>query len=105
MAVGAFFDLDKTIIARSSTLAFTRQTQWLLACGIEEDLRDAPPERRREAALLLDGEGMGETIRVLVQSRGLDGAAIATLLDAARLPRWRAAHDAAAAYRGSRRDE
>lgn len=54
------------------TLAFTRQAPWLLACGLERQLAGAGDAVRREAAHLLDGEGMGETIRVLVQARGVE---------------------------------
>ena len=52
------------------TLAFTRQAAWLAAGGIFEDLRGADLATRQAAAQLLDGEGMGEAIRVLVQARG-----------------------------------
>ena len=55
-----------------STVAFTRQALWLTACGLFEDLQDAGPELRQEAMALLDGEGMGEDIRVLVQARGIE---------------------------------
>ncbi len=53
------------------TFALTRQALWLSACGLFEDLADAPAAIRQEAIALLDGEGMGEEIRVLVQARGL----------------------------------
>lgn len=55
-----------------STVAFTRQALWLTACGLFEDLQSAGPEARQEAMALLDGEGMGEDIRVLVQARDLE---------------------------------
>lgn len=55
-----------------TTVAFTRQALWLTACGLFEDLQSAGPEARQEAMALLDGEGMGEDIRVLVQARGLE---------------------------------
>lgn len=55
-----------------TTVAFTRQALWLTACGLFEDLQDAGPEVRQEAMALLDGEGMGEDIRVLVQARDLE---------------------------------
>lgn len=62
-----------------TTVAFTRQALWLTACGLFEDLQDAAsPEARQQAMALLDGEGMGEDIRVLVQARDLD---IGELLD------------------------
>lgn len=62
-----------------TTVAFTRQALWLTACGLFDDLAGAGPERRQEAMALLDGEGMGEEIRVLVQAREVDPAAILDL--------------------------
>jgi SAM-dependent MidA family methyltransferase len=53
------------------TVAFTRQAPWLVTCGIFEELQGADAETRRQAMALLDGEGMGEEIRVLVQARGI----------------------------------
>lgn len=55
-----------------TTVALTRQALWLTACGLFDDLQDATPEARQEAMALLDGEGMGEDIRVLVQAKGID---------------------------------
>lgn len=55
-----------------TTVAFTRQALWLTACGLFEDLQDAGPEARQQAIALLDGEGMGEDIRVLVQARDVE---------------------------------
>jgi SAM-dependent MidA family methyltransferase len=55
-----------------TTFAFTRQALWLAACGLFEDLQEASRETRLAAMALLDGEGMGEDIRVLVQARGID---------------------------------
>ncbi|HEX3130722.1 MAG TPA: SAM-dependent methyltransferase [Thermoanaerobaculia bacterium] len=55
-----------------TTVALTRQALWLTACGLFDDLQDATPEARQEAMTLLDGEGMGEDIRVLVQAKGID---------------------------------
>jgi SAM-dependent MidA family methyltransferase len=55
-----------------TTFAFTRQAFWLTACGLFEELEGADFETRRQAMALLDGEGMGEEIRVLVQGRGID---------------------------------
>lgn len=55
-----------------TTLAFTRQAFWLTACGLFEELEGADLETRHQAMALLDGEGMGEEIRVLVQGRGID---------------------------------
>lgn len=55
-----------------TTVALTRQALWLTACGLFEDLQDAGPEARQEAMALLDGEGMGQDIRVLVQARDVE---------------------------------
>jgi len=62
-----------------ATVSLTRQALWLAACGIFEDLAGADPETRQQAMALLDGEGMGEEIRVLVQSRGVDAGAVLDL--------------------------
>ncbi len=59
-----------------TTFAFTRQALWLAACGLFEDLQEAPAETRLAAMALLDGEGMGEDIRVLVQAREIDPAEV-----------------------------
>ena len=59
-----------------TTFAFTRQALWLAACGLFEDLQEASAETRLTAMALLDGEGMGEEIRVLVQARGIDPAEV-----------------------------
>jgi SAM-dependent MidA family methyltransferase len=59
-----------------TTFAFTRQALWLTACGLFADLQEAPAETRLAAMTLLDGEGMGEDIRVLVQARRIDPAAV-----------------------------
>lgn len=61
-----------------TTFAFTRQALWLAACGLFEDLQEASPETRLAAMALLDGEGMGEDIRVLVQVRGIEPEAVLT---------------------------
>ena len=61
------------------TVAFTRQALWLVACGIFDDLAEADPQRREEARMLLDGAGMGEEIRVLVQAREVDPSALLDL--------------------------
>ncbi len=54
------------------TIAFLRQGVYLAAAGLFEDLaRD--PGHRAEAQELLAGEGMGESIRVLIQARGTKG--------------------------------
>jgi SAM-dependent MidA family methyltransferase len=59
-----------------ATVAFTRQARWLLACGVFDGLAEAGVERRLDAMRLLDGEGMGEEIRVLVQAHEVDPAAL-----------------------------
>ncbi|MGH9464919.1 MAG: SAM-dependent methyltransferase [Thermoanaerobaculia bacterium] len=61
------------------TVVFTRQAPWLAACGLFEELVEAQLPTRLEAAALLDPEGMGHDLRVLVQSRGLDPAALVDL--------------------------
>jgi len=58
------------------TFALSRQARWLAACGLFEDLSGADADTRQQAMALLDGEGMGEEIRVLVQARGVDPAAV-----------------------------
>jgi SAM-dependent MidA family methyltransferase len=55
-----------------STVALTRQALWLTACGLFEELQSADLATRHGAIALLDGEGMGEEIRVLVQSKRID---------------------------------
>jgi SAM-dependent MidA family methyltransferase len=55
-----------------TTVALTRQAFWLAACGLFADLENAGPADRRAAMALLDGEGMGEDIRVLVQARDVE---------------------------------
>jgi len=45
---------------------------WLTACGLFEELQGADLATRHGAMALLDGEGMGEEIRVLVQAQGID---------------------------------
>jgi SAM-dependent MidA family methyltransferase len=59
-----------------TTFAFTRQALWLAACGLFEDLQEASAETRLAAMALLNGEGMGEDIRVLVQARGIEPAEV-----------------------------
>ena len=64
-----------------TTVALTRQALWLTACGLFEDLQDAGPEARQQAIALLDGEGMGEEIRVLVQARDMEVGEVLPFLD------------------------
>jgi SAM-dependent MidA family methyltransferase len=61
------------------TVAFTRQALWLTACGIFDELAQADRATVEEARTLLDGAGMGEEIRVLVQARDVDAAALLDL--------------------------
>ncbi|HKV10267.1 MAG TPA: SAM-dependent methyltransferase [Thermoanaerobaculia bacterium] len=61
------------------TFAFTRQALWLTACGLFEELQGAEWETRHQAMALLDGEGMGEEIRVLVQGRGIEPEKVVAL--------------------------
>lgn len=56
------------------TVAFLRQAPYLAAAGIFEELA-LSPELSGDAQRLLDGEGMGEAIRVLVQARATPGRA------------------------------
>jgi len=70
------------------TRSFTRQAPWLAAGGIFEDLREADLATRQSAAQLLDGEGMGEAIRVLVQARGA-GAIVDLGMEESARPRIR----------------
>lgn len=51
------------------TLLFARQAEWLGATGLFEELAEADLETRMQALRLLDLEGMGEEIRVLIQGR------------------------------------
>jgi SAM-dependent MidA family methyltransferase len=55
-----------------TTVAFTRQALWLTAGGLFEEIQGADAAARQQAMALLDGEGMGEEIRVLVQSKGVE---------------------------------
>lgn len=59
-------------VAGLTTVALTRQALWLTACGLFEELQGADLATRHGAMALLDGEGMGEEIRVLVQAKGID---------------------------------
>jgi SAM-dependent MidA family methyltransferase len=63
------------------TVTLARQARWLVAAGVFEDLQAGPglpprgfgaPGASTEARMLLDGDGMGEEIQVLVQARGID---------------------------------
>jgi len=54
------------------TISLSRQARWLAAAGIFDDLSDGDLQSREEAMRLLDPQGMGEEIRVLVQGRQVD---------------------------------
>jgi SAM-dependent MidA family methyltransferase len=54
------------------TVVFTRQAQWLVAAGIFDDIAATGAPASAQARMLLDGEGMGEEIQVLVQSRDVE---------------------------------
>lgn len=61
------------------TVAFTRQARWLLACGLFDQIQVTDQAGRVEAMDLLNPEGMGEEIRVLVQSRDVEAEALLDL--------------------------
>ena len=54
------------------TVTLTRQALWLSALGIFDELEADDLNSRQQVAALLDPEGMGEEIRVLVQARGVE---------------------------------
>lgn len=54
-----------------NTVVFTRQARWLTALDLFDDIGH-DPDVRRQASALLDGGGMGEEIRVLVQAKGVE---------------------------------
>ena len=75
-----------------TTEAFTRQAPWLVAAGIFDEIAASGAPASAQARMLLDGEGMGEEIRVLVQSRGLRALGLldaSILLRSPRRPRRR----------------
>lgn len=61
------------------TISFSRQARWLACAGLFEELEGAGMETREEAMSLLDGEGMGEEIRVLVQAREIAAESVLSL--------------------------
>lgn len=62
------------------TVTLTRQARWLTAMGLFDDLGgEADLAMRQQAAVLLDPEGMGDQIRVLVQARGVDASTLVDL--------------------------
>ncbi|MDH3744644.1 MAG: SAM-dependent methyltransferase [Acidobacteriota bacterium] len=54
------------------TVVLSRQAAWLAALGLLGGLEERPAAERVAAMQLVDLEGMGEEIRVLVQARGVD---------------------------------
>jgi SAM-dependent MidA family methyltransferase len=54
------------------TVGLVSQAEWLGACGVFSDLGMADPATRLEAAQLMNLDGMGSEIRVLVQARDID---------------------------------
>jgi SAM-dependent MidA family methyltransferase len=72
----AHVDLTALVRAGESlgleTVVLTRQAPWLAALGILDGLAGRPARERVAAMQLLDLEGMGEDLRVLVQGRGVD---------------------------------
>jgi len=67
------------------TISLSRQALWLAAAGLFEGLDQADSETREQAMNLMDGEGMGEEIRVLVQAREV---AVGAVLDLDVLRPW-----------------
>jgi len=61
------------------TVAFTRQAPWLAALGILDGLAERPAGERLDAMTLLDLDGMGEDIRVLVQAREVEASELIDL--------------------------
>ncbi len=58
-----------------TTLGLSRQALWLASTGLFAQLEGADATVREQAMRLLDGDGMGEEIRVLVQARGVSAEA------------------------------
>ena len=54
------------------TLGLVSQAEWLGACGVFEGLAEADTGTRLEVAQLMDLDGMGTEIKVLVQARGVE---------------------------------
>jgi SAM-dependent MidA family methyltransferase len=62
------------------TIGLFRQAEWLAATGLLEGMESRSPEERIAVMELMNLEGMGEEIRVLVQSRGVDAKKMLPLL-------------------------
>ena len=58
------------------TFGLLRQAEWLAMAGLLDGAEGRSPEERVEVMQLMDLEGMGEEIRVLVQFREIDPAEI-----------------------------
>jgi SAM-dependent MidA family methyltransferase len=58
------------------TVGLVSQAEWLGACGVFEDLAEADTATRLAAAQLMNPDGMGTEIKVLVQARGIDWAGL-----------------------------
>jgi len=61
------------------TVALAPQALWLTALGIFDDLEGADLPTRLAAATLLDPEGMGSDLKVLVQARGVEMGEVLSL--------------------------
>ncbi len=68
--------IDEGERAGLETVVLTRQAAWLVALGLLGGLESEAPAVRAEAMALLDLEGMGEEIRVLVQARDIEGSQV-----------------------------
>jgi SAM-dependent MidA family methyltransferase len=62
------------------TFGLFRQAEWLAATGLLEGMESRSPAERIEVMELMNLEGMGEEIRVLVQARGIEVAKVLPLL-------------------------
>jgi SAM-dependent MidA family methyltransferase len=58
------------------TVGLFRQAEWLAATGLLEDMDQRTPEERIEIMGLMNLEGIGEEIRVLVQARDIDATRV-----------------------------
>lgn len=62
-----------------TTVVLAPQALWLTELGIFDDLAGAELPTRLAAARLLDPEGMGSDLKVLVQARGIDAGEVLAL--------------------------
>jgi len=72
--------IDEGEQAGLRTFALTRQAPWLAATGLLEGLESASRRERLEAMQLMQLDGMGEEIRVLVQGREIEWKALGSAL-------------------------